>query len=93
MYFSVIWIVVLTALGIGILESVQLPAAVELATWREVGFYTIDMLLPIVELNAHHKQVTSQLSAGVQTYFYFLKLMGWIIASFLVAGLSGLTKK
>jgi hypothetical protein len=25
-------------------------------------------------------------------YFYFQKLMGWVLASFLIAGLSGLTK-
>jgi len=92
-YFAVIWVVILTVIGIGALESIQLPHSEKLGTLRELGFYTIDMLLPIVELNSDHKQITSQLPASVQTYFYFLKLMGWVLASFLVAGLSGLTKK
>ena len=32
-------------------------------------------------------------TAWVTYYFYFHKLVGWVLASFLVAGLAGLTQK
>jgi hypothetical protein len=32
------------------------------------------------------------LHGSAKYYFYFQKLMGWVLASFLIAGLSGITK-
>jgi len=52
--------------------------------------YSFDMLLPIVRLREHHYDI--DLKGGTRYYFYAHKLMGWVLASFLVAGLSGLTK-
>jgi len=52
--------------------------------------FSFDMLLPIIKLREYHYGV--DLKGWVRYYFYFHKLMGYVLASFLIAGLSGLTK-
>jgi uncharacterized protein YjbI with pentapeptide repeats len=52
--------------------------------------YSIDMLLPIVELRKQHYDI--DLAGFVRYYFYVHKLMGFVLVSFLIAGLSGLTR-
>ncbi len=52
--------------------------------------YSIDMLLPIIELRKQHYDI--DLTGAARYYFYFHKLMGFVLVSFLIAGLSGLTK-
>lgn len=55
------------------------------------GFsFSADMLLPIVQLRERHKEV--DLSGFARYYFYFHKLMGFILVSFFLAGLAGLTR-
>ena len=56
---------------------------------------SIDLLLPIIDLNETHKELFKELgkSKPALTYFYFHKAVGYILASFLVAGLAGLTQK
>ena len=53
-------------------------------------FYSLDMLLPIIRLRQRHYEV--DLQGSVRYYFYFHHIMGYVLASFLIAGLSGLTK-
>ena len=53
-------------------------------------WYSFDMALPLIELNKRHEAI--KLTGGVQVYFYFQKLAGFVLVSFLIAGLSGLTK-
>jgi uncharacterized protein YjbI with pentapeptide repeats len=55
--------------------------------------YSVDMLLPIIKLNKKHDEVIPCLIPSVRWYFYFHQIVGYILASFLVAGLAGLTKK
>jgi hypothetical protein len=52
--------------------------------------FSFDMLLPIVKLRDSHYDV--DLKGWARYYFYIHKLMGYILASFLIAGLTGLTK-
>jgi uncharacterized protein YjbI with pentapeptide repeats len=52
--------------------------------------YSLDQLLPIVEFEKYDKVV---LKHGLAYYFYAQKLVGWVLGSFLVAGLAGLTQK
>jgi hypothetical protein len=52
--------------------------------------FSFDMLLPIVKLREYHYRV--DLKGWARYYFYFHKLMGYVLASFLIAGLAGLTK-
>jgi uncharacterized protein YjbI with pentapeptide repeats len=66
------------------------------AGWRKWRFpfdtciYSLDQLLPIIQLSRHHDDI--RLRVGARYYFYFHKVMGFVLASFLVAGLAGLTK-
>ncbi len=56
------------------------------------GFaYSLDLLLPIVALRSYHYEAV-HLKLFARYYFYFHMLMGYVLASFLIAGLSGLTK-
>ena len=52
-------------------------------------FYSLDMLLPIIRLRElHYKNV--DLKTGARYYFYFHKIMGYVLTFFLIAALSGL---
>ena len=52
--------------------------------------YSFDILLPIIRLRDRHYQI--DLQGLARYYFYGHKIMGYVLASFLIAGLSGLTK-
>jgi hypothetical protein len=52
--------------------------------------YSFDMLLPFIRLRESNYRV--EIANRWRYYFYFHRIMGWVLASFLVAGLSGLTK-
>jgi hypothetical protein len=61
--------------------------------WRFVFHtvaYSLDQLLPIIQLSKHHDDI--RLRIGARYYFYFHIVMGYVLASFLIAGLAGLTK-
>jgi len=52
--------------------------------------YSFDMLLPLVKLREKHYQV--DIKEPLQRYyFYFHKIMGYVLGSVFVAGISGLT--
>ena len=53
--------------------------------------YSLDMLLPIIRLNELHYDII--LKGIAKYYFYLHKTLGYVLASFLIAGLSGITKK
>lgn len=52
--------------------------------------YSLDLLLPIIQLRARH--YTIDLAGWQRYYFYVHQIMGYVLVSFLIAGLSGLTK-
>jgi hypothetical protein len=52
--------------------------------------YSFDTLLPIISLREKHREI--DLSGWARYYFYVHKIMGYVLASFLIAGLSGLVK-
>jgi hypothetical protein len=90
-YFRALgWVIAFTAIGTGILYFSGQPS-----NGLEPGLparfiYSLDQLLPIVEFE---KYENVKLTDGVAYYFYFQKLVGWALGSFLVAGLAGLTQK
>ncbi|MCP4624876.1 MAG: hypothetical protein GY850_15330 [bacterium] len=87
-FYSLLWVICLVALGVLVLrltgEHRKHPIPLDVA-------YSLDMLLPIVQLRVFH-YVKVDLSGPARHYFYFHKLMGYVLASFLIAGLSGLTR-
>jgi hypothetical protein len=52
--------------------------------------YSFDLLLPIIRLRDAHYEM--DLKGFARYYFYIHKIMGYLLASFLIAGVSGLTK-
>lgn len=82
-------VAILTALGafLTVVVSNEGPT-----NWMPYSIsYSLDMLLPMIELRGYHYDI--DLSSCIRYYFYFHKIMGWVIVSFIIAGLSGLTKK
>lgn len=56
-------------------------------------FASLDEILPLVELNkAHAEFVDKTLAGGRQVYFYAHRIIGYLLGSFVVAGLAGLTQ-
>jgi hypothetical protein len=53
-------------------------------------FYSFDLLLLIIRLREKHYKV--DLKGWIRYYFYVHRIMGYVLASFLIAGISGLTK-
>jgi hypothetical protein len=79
------WVAVLVVLGAAVLhfsgEGLRNNMPYGLA-------YSFDMLLPIVKLQESHYKI--DLMGWARYYFYGQKIMGYLLASFLIAGLSGL---
>jgi hypothetical protein len=86
-YRSIVWVFLLVIVGAVVLRvSGQGPK-----NDMPIGLsYSFDMLLPVIRLREQHYNV--DLTGAPRYYFYCHKIMGWVLASFLVAGLSGLTK-
>jgi hypothetical protein len=103
-YFRSLWWVLgfvvvgtLVLLGSGAPRAIAVPIA-----WAKAGgweifsylaaltFYSFDLLLPIIRLYEPHYKVV--LEGIAKYYFAFHQLMGYVLASFLIAGLAGLTK-
>jgi hypothetical protein len=100
-YFRVLrWVFALTLLGTVILIE---PGAHKLSDLPKLFFTSFDQLLPIITLDkAHDALIFGDPSAkppaypqpyGVRIYFYAHAILGWMIGSFLVAGLAGLTQR
>ena len=54
--------------------------------------YSFDRFLPIIKLREQHSPKT-ELQGWLVYYFYFHQLMGFVLASLLIAGITGLTTK
>lgn len=93
-YFRALWWVVgLTILG-AVVHWSGSGRADDPDVFRLV-WLSFDQLLPIAELDKDHAKLIKEgvLGRWALAYFYVHKLVGWLLASFLVAGLSGLTQK
>ena len=100
-YFRVLWWVIgFTLLGAGLLISTD---TFSLAHSWQVIFTSLDQLLPVISLDQMHdklifgdasvKPAIDRQPYWLRIYFYFHKIAGWILGSFLVAGLAGLTQR
>ena len=57
----------------------------------EIIWLSFDRLLPIIELDKQHYNIP--LTGWQCYYFYSHTLIGFVLGSFILAGLSGITKK
>ncbi len=86
-FFSLFWVTAITLIGVGVLTTVDNGAPLTLA---QKAAFSFDLLLPIIELDESHKIM---FEGWQRYYFYVHQLMGFVLGSFVVAGLSGITKK
>jgi hypothetical protein len=93
-FLILVWVAVFTALGVFVLWF-SLAARAKGLLWR-VGA-SLDHLLPIVELNKEFTDFFDdpkheRLAGWQLAYFAVQALIGYVLASFVVAGLAGLTQ-
>ena len=86
---SLYWVIILTAVGMVFLTLSDQGPTPHSALSR--FFYTLDRLLPFIQLDKAYDDVT--LTGYTQIYFYLHKILGYFLGFFIIAGLSGLTKK
>ena len=104
-FLSLAWVAAFVLLGVLVLylaDAVALPWADQQSQKGMLWAFacSLDLLLPIVELNKEHAEFVMKglvkmnpAAAWVPYYFYFHKLVGWLLGSFVIAGLAGLTQK
>ena len=86
-FFSLFWVVAITLIGVFVLATVDNGAP---STLAQKAAFSFDLLLPIIKLDESHKIM---FEGWQRYYFYVHQLMGFVLGSFVVAGLSGITKK
>jgi hypothetical protein len=86
-YYSVFWVIGFVVIGALVLRVSHQGTKHKMPYGIAFSF---DMLLPLVRLREKHYKI--DLQGWSRYYFYFHKIMGYVLASFLIAGLSGLTK-
>ncbi|MFQ5965915.1 MAG: hypothetical protein ACE5KZ_16745 [Candidatus Scalinduaceae bacterium] len=86
--FTFFWVIALTLIGAIVLWA----TGQGLANGMPYGLsYSLDKLLPIIRLNESHYII--KLAGFAKYYFYIHIILGYVLASFLIAGLSGITKR
>jgi hypothetical protein len=76
-------------LGVLIVGTVDTGKMESACILDRIGF-SLDLLLPVIQFNDKYK---IDFGGWQEIYFYFHKVMGFVLSSFVVAGLSGITKK
>jgi hypothetical protein len=91
--YLLIWVFLFTLVGALVLKLFGEGPANNIPNYIT---YSLDMLLPIIRLDEFRydaKFSLTYMGTIVQLYFYFQKVMGYVLVSVLIAGLSGITKK
>jgi uncharacterized protein YjbI with pentapeptide repeats len=89
LFNTLAWVALWVFLGVMVMRHYHETTSNGLPTWPIA--YSFDMLLPVARLREEHYKI--DLKSRARIYFYFHKIMGFLLASFLVAGLSGLVEK
>ncbi len=76
--------------GHGLLPWQEATGSELLINIVQAASFSLNKLLPIINLPAHHADVI--LGTTSKLYFQLHKLMGYVLALFLLAGIAGLTK-
>jgi len=88
-WMALLWALLVVVLGAIILNYFSNQTYVK--GILDEGFYSLAMFLPGIQLDERYSKI--ELDGWVTYYFYIQKIIGVVLGSFLVAGLSGLTKK
>jgi hypothetical protein len=90
-YYTMRWIIGLILFIFLGAQVYNTTASGNALSWGEKLAFSFDILLPIVKLDESHYKVL--LSGWQHYYFYFHKLVGYVLGLIVVAGLSGIMKK
>lgn len=92
-FWSLGWALLFTAIG-GYVFWAGAVAPSDPDIFR-LFWLSLDLLLPIATLDEVHATIVAydKLEQWALAYLYVHKLLGWLLGSFLVAGLAGLTQK
>jgi uncharacterized protein YjbI with pentapeptide repeats len=91
-FYALGWALLFTLIGVVVLfESGNASHSALLRPLWQKLFFSFDQLLPIIELNDEFSKVA--LKGWSQAYFYFHKLIGFLLGTFIAAGVAGLTQK
>lgn len=89
-YFrSLIWVLAFVIIGIMVIGTVKTGAMFGASMLDKIGF-SMDKMIPFLELNDKYK---FDFGGWQLAYFYIHKIIGFLLSSFVLAGLSGITKK
>jgi hypothetical protein len=86
-FYSLLWVAVFVVIGSLVLKF-NTTARVRGIWWRT--FYSFDMILPLIRLDERNYKIA--LEGFARFYFYIHITIGYLLATFFVAGISGLTK-
>ena len=85
------WILGLSVLGAQVFRKYRSSSGTTNAAGVGALAYSFETLIPLVSLRSMHKDVDFAENVP-RCYFYFHRIFGYVLASFIVAGLAGLTK-
>ena len=86
-FLALLWVVVMSFAGALIIRFTS-----DKSFWWS-AWASLDYMLPLVELNsAHREHIEGKLPEWAQSSLYVQALSGWLLASFVVAAVAGLTQ-
>ena len=87
---SLFWVIFFTFLGAAVYSRTDTGRRLDLT--QKLAF-SFDVLLPIIQLDKSHYDISISDFGSWKTYYFYLhKIMGYALASFVIAGLSGIVK-
>ena len=92
-FVALFWIVFFVLLGTLVCQRPKAKAVLKKEKFTSTFhffFYSFDMLLPLISLRRKNDEI--ELPVWHSRYFYFHKLIGWMLLSFILAGLAGITQ-
>jgi hypothetical protein len=88
LFVPLFWVLLFVGIGVGVLRVSNQGRRNKLPSYPIA--FSFDMLVPLIKLDESHYKI--KLTGNVQYYFYVHKIVGFLLASFIIAGISGLTK-
>lgn len=87
LWLAALWAVELTIVGALVFRRTPEAKAASMPCCLAFSF---DMLIPLIRLREMHYKI--DIAGRARYYFYFHRIAGWILGSFIVAALTGITK-
>jgi hypothetical protein len=91
-YFkALLWVVAFTLVGVIVLWISAAAARQRGIGW--CAWTSFDEILPVVELDKEHERfINEEVSGRWRWYFYVHRIAAYVLGSFIIAGLAGLTQ-